>query len=185
MTRFESRPARSGQWDYYFYIDLQGHQLDTKVQAALADLPGWTWDEAANCIRHSFRFKDFSEAFAFMTRVALAAEKVAYGDTKLVSSGPLYQSLKTTGHKATVSFASVGSGLVAKGGPLGGFAVAGPDGKFVWAQARIEGDKVEVWSEAVPTPVAVRYAWADNPATANLYNKEGLPASTFTTEPAK
>ena len=119
-------------------------------------------------------------------RLALAAEKVVYADAQVVSAGPLYQDMKTTGNKATLSFASFGSGLVAKGGgPLGGFVVAGPDGKFVWAQARIEGGKVVVWNDAVPNPVAVRYAWADNPENANLYNKEGLPASTFTTEPAK
>ena len=68
------------------------------------------------------------------------------------------------------------------GGPLLGFTVAGADRKFVPAQARIVGNKVVVSSAAVAAPVAVRYAWADNPAGANLYNKEGLPASTFTTE---
>ncbi|WP_460502470.1 sialate O-acetylesterase, partial [Hymenobacter agri] len=119
-------------------------------------------------------------------RLALAAQKVAYGDSKLVASGPLYQSLKVAGNKATLSFASVGGGLVARGGgELKGFAVAGPDGKFVWAQARIEGSKVVVWNDAVPAPTVVRYAWADNPEGANLYNREGLPASTFTTEPAQ
>ncbi|WP_210521812.1 sialate O-acetylesterase [Hymenobacter terricola] len=115
-------------------------------------------------------------------RLALAAEKVAYGESKLVSSGPLYQSMQVAGNKATLSFRSIGSGLVAKGsGPLTGFAVAGPDKKFVWAQAKIEGNKVVVWSEQVPNPTMVRYAWADNPEGANLYNKEGLPTSTFTT----
>ncbi|MBC8084203.1 MAG: hypothetical protein H7Z21_13435 [Hymenobacter sp.] len=73
-------------------------------------------------------------------------------------------------------------GLAKGGGPLLGFAVAGPDKKFVWAQARIEGNKVVVWNDQVPTPTVVRYAWADDPEAANLYNKESLPASTFTTE---
>ncbi|WP_201981614.1 sialate O-acetylesterase [Hymenobacter rubidus] len=115
-------------------------------------------------------------------RLALAAEKMAYGESKLVASGPLYQSMQTTGNKATLSFASIGSGLVAKGGgPLKGFAIAGADKKFVWAQARIEGSKVVVWSDQVPNPAVVRYAWADNPEEANLYNREGLPTSTFTT----
>lgn len=115
-------------------------------------------------------------------RLALAAQKVAYGEKNVVASGPLYQSMQTAGNKATLSFASIGSGLVAKGdGPLTGFAVAGPDKKFVWAQARIEGNKVVVWNDQVPNPAVVRYAWADNPEGANLYNKEGLPASTFTT----
>jgi len=116
-------------------------------------------------------------------RLALAAEKVAYGDAKVVASGPLYQSLKINGYQATLTFASPGTGLVAKGGgPLGGFTVAGADKKFVSAQARIEGNKVVVSSDQVAAPVAVRYAWADNPDSANLYNKEGLPASTFRTD---
>ena len=69
---------------------------------------------------------------------------------------------------------------MAKGGePLKQFAIAGPDKKFVWAQARIEGNTVVVWHDEVPTPAFVRYAWADNPEGANLYNKEGLPASPF------
>ncbi|MCI1186208.1 sialate O-acetylesterase [Hymenobacter sp. DH14] len=115
-------------------------------------------------------------------RLALAAGKVAYGESKLVASGPLYQSMQTAGNKVTLSFTSIGGGLVAKGGgELKGFAVAGPDKKFVWAQAKIEGNKVVVWSEQVAKPTVVRYAWADNPEGANLYNKEGLPASTFTT----
>jgi sialate O-acetylesterase len=116
-------------------------------------------------------------------RLALAAEKVAYGDAKVVASGPLYQALKINGNQATLTFASVGTGLVAKGGgPLAGFTVAGADHKFVPAQARIEGNKVVVRSDQVAALVAVRYAWADNPEGANLSNQEGLPASTFRTD---
>jgi sialate O-acetylesterase len=62
------------------------------------------------------------------------------------------------------------------------FAIAGADKKFVWAKAEIQGDKIVVYSEKVSNPVAVRYAWADNPGDANLYNKEGLPASPFRTD---
>jgi sialate O-acetylesterase len=116
-------------------------------------------------------------------RLALAAEKVAYGDAKVVASGPLYQTLKISGNQAALTFASVGTGLVAKGGgPLAGFTIAGADHKFVPAQARIEGNKVLVSSDRVAAPVAVRYAWADNPEGANLSNQEGLPASTFRTD---
>ena len=118
-------------------------------------------------------------------RLALAAQKVAYGDLKVVSSGPLYQAMQVVGGKVMLSFSSGGGGLVAQGGgPLKGFAVAGPDKKFVWAQAKLEGNKVVVWNDQVPKPAVVRYAWADNPEGANLYNQEGLPASPFTTEPA-
>jgi sialate O-acetylesterase len=62
------------------------------------------------------------------------------------------------------------------------FAIAREDEKFVWARAKIADDKVIVWNEKVKKPVAVRYAWADNPEGANLYNKEGLPASPFRTD---
>jgi sialate O-acetylesterase len=116
-------------------------------------------------------------------RLALWAQKLAYGDKKVVYSGPLYQSMTKQGNKIVLQFSSTGSGLLAKGNSeLKYFAIAGADKKFVWAKATIEGSKVVVWSEQVPDPVAVRYAWADNPEGANLYNKEGLPASSFRTD---
>jgi sialate O-acetylesterase len=67
------------------------------------------------------------------------------------------------------------------GEALAEFAIAGIDKKFVWAKAKIEGDSVVVWSDKVPEPKFVRYAWADNPVNPNLYNREGLPASPFAT----
>ncbi len=116
-------------------------------------------------------------------RLALAAQKVAYGDQKVVHSGPLYQSMHRDKNKVILRFTHTGSGLMAKGGgELQHFAIAGADKKFVWAKARIEKNKVIVWSEQVPQPVAVRYAWADNPEKANLSNQEGLPASPFRTD---
>lgn len=116
-------------------------------------------------------------------RLALAAQKVAYGETNIVYSGPLYQSIKVKGNKIILSFSHTGGGLVAKGAEdLNGFAIAGADKKFVWAKAKIENNKVIVWSDQVSSPVAVRYAWADNPEGANLYNKENLPASPFRTD---
>ncbi|MDD5454227.1 MAG: sialate O-acetylesterase [Candidatus Ratteibacteria bacterium] len=115
-------------------------------------------------------------------RLALAAQKVAYGDKTVVYSGPIYKSMEVKGNKIIISFANIGSGLVAKGGELKQFAIAGADKKFVWATAKIDGDKVVVWNDQVQNPVAVRYAWADNPEGANLYNREGLPASPFRTD---
>ncbi|GGF08815.1 sialate O-acetylesterase [Hymenobacter cavernae] len=116
-------------------------------------------------------------------RLALAAQKAAYSDKSVIASGPLYQSMQVNGNKVTITFASTGSGLVAKGdGDLKYFAVAGADKKYVWANAKIEGNKVVVWSDQVTNPVSVRYAWADNPEGTKLYNKEGLPASTFQAE---
>jgi sialate O-acetylesterase len=116
-------------------------------------------------------------------RLALAAQKAAYGDKKAVYSGPIYQSMKIEGNKITITFTNTGGGLVAKGGgELKYFAIAGTDKKFVWAKAKIKANKVVVWNDQVTNPVAVRYAWADNPEGANLYNKEGLPASSFRTD---
>jgi len=116
-------------------------------------------------------------------RLALGAQKVAYGDETIVYSGPIYQSMKTEENKITLTFSHIGSGLTAKdGGELKYFAIAGADKKFVWAKAKIQGDTVIVWNDDIANPVAVRYAWADNPEGANLYNKEGLPASPFRTD---
>jgi sialate O-acetylesterase len=80
-----------------------------------------------------------------------------------------------------LKFDHVGGGLVAKGGELTGFAIAGEDKKFVWADAVIEGSTVVVSSPQVPKPVAVRYAWDINPVC-NLYNQAGLPAVPFRTD---
>ena len=116
-------------------------------------------------------------------RLALGALKIAYGEKDVVSSGPLYQSAKIDGNKIIVNFTDIGSGLTTNDGEeLNYFAIAGADKKFVWAKAKIEGDKVVVWSDEIAEPKFVRYAWADNPFGANLYNKEGLPASPFRTE---
>lgn len=115
-------------------------------------------------------------------RLALAAEKVAYGEKDVVYAGPTYQSMKVKGNKITITFSNVGSGLIAKGGALKQFAIAGMDKKFVWANAEIKKNTVVVWSDQIAKPVAVRYAWADTPEGANLYNKEGLPASPFRTD---
>ncbi len=114
-------------------------------------------------------------------RLALAAEKVAYGNNKIVYSGPIYKSVKIEGARAVVSFTNVGTGLVSKGGHLRTFEICGADGKYVWANATIRDNEVVVWSDSVSVPVAVRYAWADTPTGANLYNREGLPASPFET----
>jgi sialate O-acetylesterase len=115
-------------------------------------------------------------------RLALAAENIAYGEKDVVYSGPIYKSMTVDGNKITLTFTDVDGGLIAKGGKLKYFAITGPDKKFVWAKAKIEGDKIVVWNDEVANPVAVRYAWADNPDIANLYNKAGLPASPFRTD---
>lgn len=113
-------------------------------------------------------------------RLALAARALAYGE-RLEYSGPIFAAVKIKGAKATLTFTHVGGGLVAKGGPLEGFTVAGADGAFHPARAEIRGKTVVVSSDAVPQPAVVRYGWANVPE-GNLFNKAGLPASPFRTD---
>jgi sialate O-acetylesterase len=114
-------------------------------------------------------------------RLAMEAERIVYGDTSVVSAGPLYDSMQISGNSIILTFKSVGKGLFTNC-RLEGFQVAGTDNHFFWANAVVlSGNKVKVWSDNVTNPTCVRYAWEDNPAGANLKNKEGLPASPFTT----
>jgi sialate O-acetylesterase len=116
-------------------------------------------------------------------RLCLAAMNLVYGEKNIIASGPIFQSAKIEGNKITVSFSNIGGGLIAKGGgELKYFAIASADKKFIWANAKIKNDKVVVWNEKINEPKYVRYAWADNPDGANLYNAEGLPASPFRTD---
>ena len=116
-------------------------------------------------------------------RLALAALKIAY-KKDIVHSGPMYKSMKVEGNKIRLSFELYGSELWVKDkyGYLKGFAIAGSDKKFYWAKAKKEGNEVIVYSDEVTDPVAVRYAWGDNPDDANLYNKENLPTVPFRTD---
>jgi sialate O-acetylesterase len=115
-------------------------------------------------------------------RLALAAQKVAYGEKNIVYSGPVYKSMKIKNGKAILSFVNIGGGLIIKdGNELKCFEICGADNKYFPAKAKIENGNIVVWCNEVTSPVAVRYAWANNPEGANLYNKEGLPASPFRT----
>lgn len=116
-------------------------------------------------------------------RLALVARKVAYGEAVL-PSGPTYRSHVLHGDTIVVRFADTGSGLATRSGGsrVHGFELAGADRKFVWADAQIVGDRVNVWSDRVPHPIAIRYAWANNPDRADLYNRERLPAAPFRTD---
>lgn len=114
-------------------------------------------------------------------RLFLGARKVVFGE-KVTHSGPIYKDMKIEGDKIVITFTETGRGLMAKEGTLKHFAIAGEDRQFVWADAVIRGNKVIVSSKEVKQPVAVRYAWSDNPDEANLCNKEGLLASPFRTD---
>ena len=115
-------------------------------------------------------------------RLARWALSQVYGKS-LVWSGPIYKTMQIKDGKIYLDFDHVGSGLkTSDGKPVGGFAIAGEDGQYVWADARIEGDQVVVWSDSIKEPVSVRYGWANNPDRVNLINAEGLPASPFRTD---
>lgn len=156
-------------WAELRYEQLQTLEIPNTAMAVAIDLGEW------NDI-HPLNKKDVGE------RLALGAFKIAYGED-IVYSGPIYDSYKKEGNKFILSFKNVGGGLISKDGEvLRRFEITGKDGEFMWANAKIEGDKVIVWNDEIKNPVQVRYAWADNPRGANLYNKEGLPASPFQTE---
>lgn len=117
-------------------------------------------------------------------RLALSGLKVAY-QQELVFSGPVYQSMNIEGDKVTLTFGQIGGGLKIKDkyGYLKGFAVAGEDHQFHWATGKLTGvNSLQISSTEVQHPVAVRYAWSNNPEDANLYNSSDLPASPFRTD---
>jgi sialate O-acetylesterase len=128
--------------------------------------------------RHNVHPKDKQDVGDRLTRIALAE---AYGQP-VEPSGPEYQSAAVAGATLRLEFSHLGGGLVARGGPLQTFEVAGADGKFVPAAAMIDGATLVVSAPGVPTPVAARYAWASYPEGCNLYNAAGLPAAPFRTD---
>jgi len=113
-------------------------------------------------------------------RLALGALAIAYSKD-IEHSGPAFASMTVEGRSIRLTFTHTAGGLVAKGEKLTGFAIAGVDRKFVWADATIDGDTILVHSDLIAAPTAVRYAWANNP-DCNLYNKANLPASPFRTD---
>lgn len=166
----DSQPAES-KWAELREAQAKALSLPNTGMAVAQDLGLW------NDI-HPLNKQDVGK------RLELAAERIAYQNHKIVYSGPVYRTKKIIGNKIILTFLNVGNGLVAKGtDTLRHFAIAGADGKFVWAIATIvDKDKVKVYSADVRSPVAVRYAWADNPGGANLYNSAGLPAAPFRTK---
>jgi sialate O-acetylesterase len=116
-------------------------------------------------------------------RLGIAAMKAAYGK-QIPASGPTFRQMHVENNEVTLSFDNAGTGLKTrdKYGYVRGFQLAGTDKKFYWAQATLAGDKVVVTSPKVQNPVAVRYAWDNNPGALDLYNDQGLPAVPFRTD---
>lgn len=115
-------------------------------------------------------------------RLARLALTGTYGKPG-VAAGPMFRDVSIQEGRIRAHFDQIGGGLIAKDGALKQFAIAGSDRKFVWADAVIEGDTVVVSSPKIPQPAYLRYAWADNPAGANLFNADGFPAAPFRTDP--
>ncbi len=159
-------PANSN-WATIREAQRQTLSLPYTAMAVTIDLGEW------NDI-HPLDKKDVGE------RLALAATHLVYGDNHEVWSGPQFRWASIHGQQVYADFGQIGTGLMAKGGdPLLGFAIAGADQKYVWANATITGNNVILENAMVTQPRYIRYAWADNPREANLYNNEGLPASPF------
>lgn len=118
-------------------------------------------------------------------RLAHTTLNVAYG-RNVLPSGPVFEKMEKDGNKLVLSFSNIGDGLTtqnnSKYGYIKGFAVAGDDKEFYWAQAYISDNKVIVWSDKVKNPGAARYGWANNPIEINLINSDGLLASPFRTD---
>jgi sialate O-acetylesterase len=172
LADFKAYQARPGDSDW---AELRESQTKTMSllkntgQAVITDLG------EANDI-HPKNKRDVADR---LVRWALAKD---YG-IKIPYSSPMFKEVKFEGAKALVSFSEVGTGLrTVDVGEVSGFAICGEDRKWVWADAKILGnDKIEVSSKSVAKPVAVRYAWADNPVC-NVYSKEGLPVTPFRTD---
>ena len=181
-ARANPEPENS-EWALIREAQLLALKLPETAMAVTIDI-----GEAANL--HPGNKRDVGD------RLALAARGMAYGSATEYS-GPIYRAMKVEGQAIRISFDHVGAGLMVgrktgygpavddKGARLAHFAIAGEDMKFTWADARIDGDTVVVSSPAVTRPVAVRYAWATNPAGSNLYNRDGLPASPFRTDESR
>ncbi|MGD1000529.1 MAG: sialate O-acetylesterase [Candidatus Brocadiia bacterium] len=195
-----------GQGDFpFYYVQLPGWQRSDPAKPAGGD--GWAHLREAQLRFLAFPNTgmavaiDLGEADEIHPkdkqdvgkRLALCALGGTYGK-KIAFSGPLCKSVAVEGDKIRIAFDHAGGGLIAgekkglapvqeaKDGKLKWFAIAGKDKVWYWADAVIDGQTVLVSSDKVPEPVAVRYAFAMNPEGANLYNKEGLPASPFRTD---
>jgi len=199
--------SKWGQGDFpFFFVQLAGYQPGptdgglghwAKIrqdQASALSLPNTGMATAVDIgDQNNVHPKDKQDV---ANRLALLAQNRVYGQPVL-DSGPTFAGIKIEGNQARVSFDHIGGGLTLAAPPvapgqdpnpvpaeLTGFDIAGPDGVYQPAKGKIDGDTVVVWSDAVPAPVSVRYAWADFPSC-SLYNKDGLPAYPFDSGAAK
>ena len=148
-----------------------------EVQAATLSIPNTGMAVTIDIGDHSDFHPADKQTAAF--RLAMEAKRLVYG-YKGITSGARFKSMKINGNKVIVTFTGTGSGLQVKGDQLNGFSLAGKDGRFIWAKAKLlNSNTVEVWADGIKDPTAVRYAWAPYPIDPNLYNKEGFPTCPF------
>ena len=159
----KAQPAPS-QW-----AELREAQFKTLILPATAMVVTTDLGDANDI--HPARKKPVAE------RLWLAAQQLVFNQPVL-ASGPVFASMQLQDQQLRLKFSHTGSGLAQQGSTLRGFAIAGADGKYVNASARIDGDTVLVWHDQVKVPVSVRFGWADF-TDANLYNSAGLPAVPF------
>lgn len=158
---------RESNWAALRQAQLEALNVSNTGMAVAIDLGEW------NDI-HPLNKEDVGK------RLSLLARKIAYGENKLKALSPMPNTSIFEKGKAVISFKNVGGGLIIKEGTeLKSFTISNDGKKFVWANAKIIGDKVEVWNEKISNPIMVRYAWDNNPAAANLFSKEGLPSTPF------
>lgn len=161
-----SEPSESN-WAQLRQSQLEALHIDNTGMAVAIDLGEW------NDI-HPLNKKSVGH------RLSLLARKIAYGETKIHASSPEPFKTKFKNDKIIISFKNIGSGLMAKNDAhLNSFSISNDGKNFVWANAIIKNNKIIVSNNTVTNPTVVRYAWANNPSDANLYNKEGLPSTPF------
>jgi len=170
-------PRMINDWRAHWGEPLPFYWVQLANFRAAADVPGpsdWAELREAQSMTRALHKQDVGKRLA---RIALAQD---YGQD-IAYSGPMYRAMTIQGDRARLTFDHA-EGLTANDGPLQRFEIAGADKVFVWANAKVDGDSVVVHSPAVKEPVAVRYAWSDNPEGCNLTNAAGLPASPFRTD---
>lgn len=158
---------RESNWAVLRQAQLESLSVPNTAMAVAIDLGEW------NDI-HPLNKEDVGN------RLALLARKIAYGEKNLIAESPMPTLSVFEKDKVIISFKNIGSGLIAKNdAELKSFAISNDGKNFVWAKAKIIGDKVEVSNDTINNPTVVRYAWDNNPAEANLFSKEGLPSTPF------
>ena len=169
LPNFMAPSSQPGESDWADLRDAQRSTLRVKNTVMVVAIDVGEWNDI-----HPLNKQVIGE------RLSLAAQKLAYGDRKVMASGPIPVALEAKKNGLLVKFSKAGGAPVFKGDDkLHRIEIAGADHKYVWAEAKIQGQNIFVWSDQIPNPKSLRYAWADNPEGANLYNAAGLPASPF------